>query len=125
MAVDQNESKAVARADELYTCINEIIEKSLKEFPYVKELNNCMLGAVTYIKRAHDKPLKYGDMTTLERRNDYQRKAMTQLDNVMYLLDIAKEHDLVPEKQYKQAKFIAYDCKNRVFTWMRTDSMNF
>ena len=123
----QSELTVITRANELYSYIFTVTQKSPKQFrfTFTGRLQNSSLNVLEYLIRANETPLDRRDPALYAERVSCQRKAMTELILIGYLAVMDMEQNCILGKQCEHISGLITDCRNLLGGWMSSDRKRF
>ena len=127
MATSQSELAVIVKAKDLCSCVLTVTEKSPKRFRFtlVAKLQSYALNTIENLYRANEVYVKSSNVATAERRLEFQHQALTELNLLGYLAQLAMEQTCITAKQYEQITRKIYDCKNLIGAWIKSDQKRY
>jgi hypothetical protein len=103
MAMPKNELTVVIKAKDLCTYVVTITQKSPKQFrfTFVGRLQNLATDVIENIYRANEVFASKDNAAALEKRLDFQHKALTSLKILAYFAEMAMAHKCILPKQLR------------------------
>ena len=124
---DANDLVVITRAKDLVKYVVVVTAKSPKHFRHtiVARILNLAFDVVDNLYRANDIAVKKGDTSRMLRREDYQRKAMTNLKLLEYVSMLANEVECILTKQYIQISKKGAEVLALINNWIASDKRRF
>lgn len=121
--MSQSELAVIGKAKDLCSYVLTITSKSPKRFRFTltSRLQNHALDVVERLFCANEVLLSPADGTAASERLRLQRAAMTSLKLLAYLSELAMQQGCILPKQYERITRQAYDVRNMLGAWMRSD----
>ena len=94
-------------------------------FTLVAKLQSYALNTIENLCRANEVYVKSSNVATAERRLEFQHQALTELNLLGYLAQLAMEQTCITAKQYEQITRKIYDCKNLLGAWIKSDQKRY
>ena len=91
----------------------------------VTKILNYAYDIVDNLYRANDTAVKKGDSIRLNRREEYQRRAMTSLKLLEYVCMLANEVECILTKQYIQISKKGAEVFSLINNWISSDKRRF
>lgn len=123
MGTPKNELTVVMKAKDLCLYVVTVTQKSPKQFrfTFVSRLQNLTFDVIENIYRANEVFIGAGNQSSLEKRLDFQHKALTSLKILAYFAEIAMTQNCILPKQYEQIAKLTTDCQHLLGAWMNSD----
>ena len=123
MRQKQSELTVITKVKDLCSYIMIRPQKSPKKFrfTFVSRLQNLILNVIENLYRANDVFVTKEDSAAQKKREEYQRKALTDLKVLGYFVMLSYEQGCILAKQYEQIARQIADCQNLIGGWMNSD----
>lgn len=119
----QSELTVITRAKDLCTYVMTVTQKSPKQFrfTFTSRLQNLSLNIIESLYRANDTFVTKDNSAAIEKRLEFQHRAMTDLKLLCYFSLLAFEQHCILAKQYEQISKQASECQNLLGAWINSD----
>ena len=119
-----SELSVIVKAKDLSSYILTVTEKSPKRFRFTltSRLQNYALNIIENLYRANETFIVKGKPETLEKRLEYQHRAMTECRLLSYMAQLAMEQQCILPKQYEQITRKLADVQSLLGAWIKSDS---
>lgn len=123
MEQKKSELSVITKAKDLCGYVMTVTQKSPKQFrfTFTSRLQNTALNIIENLYRANDTFVIKGDRQAIDRRMDFQHKAMTELRLMGYFALLAYENKCILPKQYEQISRLSAACQNLLGAWITSD----
>lgn len=119
----QSELTVITKATDLCSYVMTVTQKSPKQFrfTFTSRLQNLSLDVIEALYRANDTFVTKENVSTREKRLEFQHQAMTDLKLLAYFSLLAREQNCILPKQYEQISRQSTDCQNLLGAWINSD----
>ena len=119
----KSELTVIIKAKELCQYVTRITHKSPKQFrfTYVARLQNLSMNVIENLYRANDTFVTSQNKIYVERRLNYQHKALTDLRLLSFFSEMAYQDGCILFKQYEQISKQVSTCQNYLGAWIIGD----
>ena len=118
-----NDLVVFTRAKDLCSYVILVTGSSPKRFrfTFTSRLQNLAMDVVEKLFRANAVWIEANDCQARAYRRSLQQDAITSLDMLDYLSELAAAHGALLNKQYEQIAKQSADCRNLIAAWINSD----
>ena len=119
----QSELTVITKAKDLCSYVMTVTQKSPKQFrfKFTSRLQNLSLDVIKALYRANDTFVTKENISTREKRLEFQHQATTDLKLLAYFSLLAREQNCILPKQYEQISRQSTDWQNLLGAWINSD----
>ena len=117
----------ITKAKDLCSYVLLVTDKAPKHFRYTftNRLQNMALDIIRRLYRANRVFVSPGDREAFARRKEFQAEALTDIDLLCYLAELAMTQKCILPRQYEQISLLAAEARHYLAAWVNGDKRRF